>query len=184
MSRDLARRVLADGIADQVIAGALESGQLEATLLRAMDSDAARNGIANALESPTLERLLERGLDSPGSQRLLSQVMASPLLEEAIAQLLESPELWVMVDEIARSPSVTEAITHQSVGFAGQIADTVRDSSRDADAWLERAARRIVPHRRGRGKPNGAKPLRELEAPRAENQDAAAPSNGASDEPA
>ena len=71
-----------------------------------------------------------------------------------------------MVDEIARSPSVTEAITHQSVGFADQIADTVRDSSRDADAWLERAARRLVPHRRDRSRANGAPPLRELEGPK------------------
>jgi hypothetical protein len=42
---------------------------------------------------------------------------------------------------------VTDAITQQSMGFADVIADGVRDRSRSADAWLERAARRAL--RRG-----------------------------------
>jgi hypothetical protein len=39
---------------------------------------------------------------------------------------------------------VTEAITRQSVGFADQVAGQVRDRSRNADARLERAARRVL----------------------------------------
>jgi len=150
VSRSIARQMLADGIAEQIVQGALESGQLEAVFTKALDNDATREAFARALEGPAVERLLASGLGSPGSRRLLNQVLESELLEQTIAALLESPELWVMVDEIARSPAVTEAITHQSAGFIDQVAGNVRDSSRDADAWLERAARRVVPRRRAK----------------------------------
>jgi hypothetical protein len=49
-----------------------------------------------------------------------------------------------MVEEIAQSPAVTEAIAQQSVGFADQVAGGVRVRSRNADAWLERTARRAL----------------------------------------
>ena len=58
--------------------------------------------------------------------------------------MLEGEELWLVVDEIAQSPAVTEAITRQSIGFADQVAGGVRGRSRNADAWLERAARRAL----------------------------------------
>jgi hypothetical protein len=71
-------------------------------------------------------------------------------------RLLESPELWLVVEEIARSPAVTEAITQQSLGFADQVASEVRRGSSGADAWLERAARRVRRrHRGGEGSVGG-----------------------------
>jgi hypothetical protein len=45
---------------------------------------------------------------------------------------------------------VTEAITHQSLGFADQDAGEVRERSVNADAWVERAARRVRHPRRYR----------------------------------
>jgi hypothetical protein len=39
---------------------------------------------------------------------------------------------------------VTDAIARQSVSFADQVAVGVRARSHDADAWLERAARRAL----------------------------------------
>ena len=90
------------------------------------------------------ERLLASALDSPAAERLLVRVLESKLLDEAVHRLLEGEELWLVVNEIAQSPAVTEAITRQSIGFADQVAGGVRGSSRNADAWLERAARRAL----------------------------------------
>jgi hypothetical protein len=43
-----------------------------------------------------------------------------------------------------RSPAVTAAITQQSVGFADQVAGELGERSRQADARLERIARRLL----------------------------------------
>jgi hypothetical protein len=88
--------------------------------------------------------VVEAAVDSPAVERAVTQVIDSRLLDQTVAQVLESEELWVLVEEIARSPAVTDAITRQSLGFADQVAGEVRSRSRDADAWLERAARRAL----------------------------------------
>ena len=88
------------------------------------------------------ERLVTRAIDSPATEKLVSGVIDSRLLDQVVTRLLESEELWLLVEEIARSPAVTEAITQQSLGFADIVADEVRQRSSNADAWLERAARR------------------------------------------
>ena len=80
-------------------------------------------------------------------ERLVGRAIDSRLVDETVARLLESEELWVVVEEIAQSPAVTDAITRQSMGFADQVADGVRARSRNADAWLERAARRALRRR-------------------------------------
>jgi hypothetical protein len=95
-----------------------------------------------------------RAIDSPATERLVTGVIESRLLDQMVSRLLESEELWLLVEEIARSPAVTEAITHQSLGFADEVADQVRERSVDADAWLERTARRLRHRRRhGEGAP-------------------------------
>ena len=87
-------------------------------------------------------------------------VIESRLLDQVVTRLLESEELWLLVEEVARSPAVTEAITQQSLGFADQVGDEVRKRSGNADAWLERAARRVRhPRRDGRG-PSGRRATR------------------------
>jgi len=87
-------------------------------------------------------------LAGPEVERILATALEGPLVEETVSQLLENQAVWVLVDEIARSPSVTEAIAHQGAGFVDQVADRTRERSRNADALLERVARRLV-HRRG-----------------------------------
>ena len=134
----IARRVLEDGIAEQVLARVLQGPEIERMLADALDSERTRQQLVRALESEGTERLVDGVLASPASERILAQVLQSPLLRETVTRLLESEELWILVDEIARSPPVTEAITHQSAGFIDQVTDRVRDSSRDADAWVER----------------------------------------------
>jgi hypothetical protein len=117
-----------------------------------IDSPGAERLVGRALESQGMERLVIGVVDSPATERLVTGVIQSRMLDQVVSRLLESEELWLLVEEIARSPAVTEAITHQSLGFADQVADEVRERSVDADAWLERAARRVRhPRRHGDG---------------------------------
>jgi hypothetical protein len=126
----LADRLLAAGIADDIAQRLLDGPELERI-------------VTAALESPGAARLGERVLDSPQAERLVARVIESKLLDEAVARLLESKDLWLLVDEVARSPSVTQAISHQSVGFAEEMAGVVRERSQKADARVERIARRL-----------------------------------------
>jgi hypothetical protein len=153
VSRDVVRYAVLDRVAETLLRG----DALESVLERAEAADVPRrvvdrmlaNGIveqttARVLEGPELERAVERVLDSAAAERLVGRVIESRLLDEVVRRLLESEDLWLLVEEIARSPAVTEAITRQGVGFADQVAGDVRARSRNADAWLERAARRAL----------------------------------------
>jgi hypothetical protein len=127
--------VLADGVVDQIVARVLEGPELE-----------------RLVGSPAIERLVMGVVESPATERLVTGVIDSRLLDQVVTRLLESEELWLLVEEIARSPAVTEAITQQSLGFADVVGDEVRKRSGNADAWLERAARRVRhPRRDGAG---------------------------------
>ena len=156
VAQHVAQRMLEDGIAEQIVTRVLQGPELEQIVTNAVDSDSTRDGLARVLESEAIERLLDRLLSSPAGERLVAQVLGSPLLTETVTRLLESEELWMLVDEIARSPSVTEAITSQSASFVDQVTDRVRVSSRDADAWVERAARRIGRRRKNDAGPKAA----------------------------
>jgi hypothetical protein len=104
-------------------------------------------------------------LESPGMERVIARVLESKLVEETIARLVDDtaarmPErqaLWVLIDEVAQSPAVTDAITQQGLGMADEVAGDIRNRSRAADAWLERAARRVLRRQeRGGGSPPAA----------------------------
>jgi hypothetical protein len=91
-----------------------------------------------------VERVMDRLLAEGIVERALERVLDGPELERVVTAVLESEELWVVVEEVAQSPAVTEAVTQQSLGFADQVAGRVRARSRNADAWLERTARRAL----------------------------------------
>jgi hypothetical protein len=55
--------------------------------------------------------------------------------------------MWTLLEEIMHSPAVAEAITQQSLGFADQVGDEVRERSRTVDDKLERAAWRLLRRR-------------------------------------
>jgi hypothetical protein len=78
----------------------------------------------------------------------LEAALASRIAEEAMDRALESRlasrSLDRVVEEVAQSPAVLDAVTQQSAGFADQVADRMRARSRNADAWLERKARRAL----------------------------------------
>ncbi|HWX96050.1 MAG TPA: hypothetical protein VNZ01_04285 [Solirubrobacteraceae bacterium] len=156
VAQHVAQRMLEDGIAEQIVTRVLQGPELEQIVTNAVDSDSTRDGLARVLESQAIERLLDRLLLSPAGERLVAQVLGSPLLKETVTRLLESEELWILVDEIARSPSVTEAITSQSASFVDTVTDRVRMSSRGADAWVERTARRVGRRRKDDAGPKAA----------------------------
>jgi hypothetical protein len=126
-----------------VIDAGLALEQRTRTALKAKGGQLALDALDALLTGDAIDLVLERIEAAGVAQRVAQRILEDGIAEQVVALLLESEELWVLVDEIARSPSVTEAITHQSAGFVDQVTDTVRDRSRDADAWVERAARRL-----------------------------------------
>jgi hypothetical protein len=118
---------------------------LNGALVEAVVEDLGRYDVVErAVRQMLADGELERILDSPELERLVGRVIESHLADAAVARLLESEELWLLVDVVARSPSVTQAISHQGVGFAGEMAGVVRDRSRNGDARVERLARRLL----------------------------------------
>jgi hypothetical protein len=124
-------------------------------LTDALESPGVQRMLAEALDSPATERLLAEALDSPGMQRLVDRALESRLTDELLTRILEdvtvrlaaSQGLWTLIDEVAASPAITEAITQHGVGFADQVADEVRGRTRNADAWMENVARRVLRRR-------------------------------------
>jgi hypothetical protein len=139
------KRVLASPVADRAVGHALR-GPLVDAIARDITRYAVLERVTDELVSDDaeLERVVGAALDSPVVERLAAQVIESRLLDTIVERLLDSEDLWLLVDEIAQSPAVTDAISHQSVGFADQVAGQVRVRSRRADAGLERAARRLL----------------------------------------
>ncbi len=126
-------------------------------------ADLERRVMDRLIDSGELERLLAGArvqsvaaqlLDSDGARRLVDLFFDSGLFDQFVDRLLASDGLWKLVDEVAGSPAVTAAISQQGLGFADQVGEEVRVRSRHADAWLERAARRII-HRSPEAAPPG-----------------------------
>jgi hypothetical protein len=131
LERRAVDRVLASDELERVLTAAIESAQVQAALINALSSEAAKRIVDGLFDSGLIDRLLER--------------------------LLASDSLWHMIDEIAASPAVTAAISQQGLGFADQVGDEVRERSRKADDWVERTARRLI-HRQPRPLPVGPDP--------------------------
>jgi hypothetical protein len=143
VAREVVRHRVLERTSDEVLSGEALDTIVEGVLAEGVVERAA----ARVLDGPELERVVIAALESPAMERLAGRAIDSRLVDETVARLLESEDLWVVVEEIAQSPAVTDAITRQSMGFADQVADGVRARSRNADAWLERAARRVLRRR-------------------------------------
>lgn len=144
---EVAREIVRNRVLERTTDTVLSSDAPDAIVERALTDGVVERAAARVLDGPELERVLIAALESPAMERLVGRAIDSRLVDETVARLLESEELWMVVEEIAQSPAVTDAITRQSMGFADQVADGVRARSRDADAWLERAARRALRRR-------------------------------------
>jgi hypothetical protein len=156
LAGDVVERVAASPLSGRALAGALEGPLVEAVARdmvryrvadRLLSEGLLEQTTARVLEGAELERVVEAALESPTVDRLIGTAIESRLVDQAVVRLLESDDLWLLVEEIARSPAVTAAIARQSVSFADQVADGVRARSRDADARVERGARRLLRRR-------------------------------------
>jgi hypothetical protein len=136
LERRAVDRVLDSDEVERVVIVAINSAHLQAALQKALASDGAARLIDSLFDSGLLDRFFERLFDSGALDRFLERLLASE-------------GLWHMIDEIAASPAVTAAISQQGLGFADQVGGEVRTRSRNADDWMERAARRLI-HRQPR----------------------------------
>ena len=138
--------ILASSVADEAVDRVLASRWAERTVVQAVDGEQAHRALAAALESPALERAVAQVIDS----RLADDAVAR-IVDRTLARLTESPGLWELVEAVAASPAVRAALTQQGTGFAEELADDVRGRTRQADAQLEHAARRLLHWRRNTG---------------------------------
>lgn len=136
LERRAVDRVLGSDELERILVVTINSDHLQAALQRALASDGAARLIDSLFDSGLLDRVFERLFDSG-------------LLDRLLEGLLTRESLWHMIDEIAASPAVTAAISQQGLGFADQVGGEVRTRSRNADDWMERAARRLI-HRQPR----------------------------------
>ncbi|HLM49700.1 MAG TPA: hypothetical protein VK279_04070 [Solirubrobacteraceae bacterium] len=126
---------------------------LASPLLDRVAQDLSTHEVAQRIATPLLAdgvveelaaRVADDIADSPQMEAEVARVVDSPLLDEVVARMLESDDLWRLVDAIAKSEPVTEAISQQGIGFAGEVAEEVRERSRRGDARLESLARRML----------------------------------------
>lgn len=152
-------QVLASGIAERAIERAL-SGEL----VDVVSTDLIRYEVVERVTEQMLaagvadrlaERIVEQVLESPGIERVIDRIVESRLLEQTVTRIVDdvvsdlasSEAMWGLIDVIARSPAVTDAISQQGVGFADQVAEEVRERSRNIDARLEHGAWRVLRRR-------------------------------------
>jgi hypothetical protein len=138
--------ILASSVADEATDRVLASSWAERTVVQAVDGEQAHRALAAMLESPGLERAVTQVIDS----RLADEAVAR-IVDRTLVQLSDNPALWSLVEAVAQSPAVRDAITQQGTGFAEELAEDVRERSRQADAQLEHAARRLLHWRRTAG---------------------------------
>jgi hypothetical protein len=111
---------------------------------RVLESDELERVVVVAINSAHIQAALKQALESEGATQIIDSLFDSGLLDHFFERLLASESLWNLIDEVAGSPAVTAAISQQGLGFADQVGDQVRDRSRKADDWMERAARRLI----------------------------------------
>jgi uncharacterized RDD family membrane protein YckC len=124
--------------------------QLETAVDEVLSAPEIARVIDRALEGPLPEeiarsivrhRVLERvvaELAATGElERLLAEALGSPRARGLTDQVLASDELNHALQEVAASPEVRSAITRQTMGFADEVADRVRESAVRLDDRLD-----------------------------------------------
>ncbi|MGN6872348.1 MAG: hypothetical protein ACTHMY_28495 [Solirubrobacteraceae bacterium] len=131
LERRAVDRVLASDELERVINATVNSPHVQSALVQATHSEAVDRLVDSLFENGVVDRVMDRLLDSGALDRFL-------------VRMLSSEGLWNLIDEISASPAVTAAISQQGLSFADQVGGEMRERSRRADDWVERAARRLV----------------------------------------
>lgn len=121
-----------------------DSSELERFLDVALNSPAIGAALQRAVNGTAIRRVIDELFDSGLIDQVIDRLFATGTMDRLLLRLLDSDALWQLIDQIAASPSVTAAISQQGLGFADQVGDEVRERSRKADDWVERAARRLI----------------------------------------
>jgi hypothetical protein len=135
---------LASPFAEEAVDQALASGLARRAVGRVFEGPLIDVIAEDVVRYAVVERIVDRLLAEGIVEHTVSRILDGPEFQRVIGAVLESEELWLLVEEIAESPAVTDAVTQQSFGFADQVAGGMRARSRNADAWLERGARRAL----------------------------------------
>jgi hypothetical protein len=164
VARDVVRYEVIERLTDQVLESdaldrALDRADLAGVPQRVADrllTDGVVEGLAERfVDGPELTRIVDHALVSQGIDQMVTRIVESRVVRDAIARvaddtavrLRESEAMWTLIDDIAQSPAVLDAITQQGAGFADQLGGEVRERSRNVDARLEGAARRLLRRR-------------------------------------
>jgi uncharacterized RDD family membrane protein YckC len=92
-----------------------------------------------------LERIVAELASTGELERLLAEALASPRTHELTDQVISSDELDRAVQQVAASPAVRAAITRQTTGFAGEVAERLRESAVRLDDRVDRRTRSAPP---------------------------------------
>ncbi|HSC03000.1 MAG TPA: hypothetical protein VLC49_06765 [Solirubrobacteraceae bacterium] len=131
----------------------LESAEIERIVNVTVNSVHVQSALVQATQSEAVDRLVDSLFESGVVDRVMDRLIDSGALDRFFVRLISSEGLWQLIDEVAASPAVTAAISQQGLSFADQVGEEMRDRSRRADDWVERAARRLVHRRPGVGPP-------------------------------
>ena len=114
---------------------------------RVLDSGEIERIVIAALSDARIQAAVKRALGTEGAEQLVDTFFDSGLFDRLMERLAASPALWRLIDEVAESPAVLAAVSQQSLGFADQVGDALRDHSRQADQILARTAGRFRPRK-------------------------------------
>jgi hypothetical protein len=140
------------GLERRAVDRLFDSAELERFLTTALNSPAIGAALQRAAKGPAIRQVIDELFDSGLIDQVIDRLFDSGTMDRLLLRLLDSDALWQLIDVIAASPAVTAAISQQGLGFADQVGEEVRERSRKADDWVERAARRLI-HRPPRALP-------------------------------
>jgi uncharacterized RDD family membrane protein YckC len=114
----------------------------EEAMVAAVESEAVERALTRVLQGPLVEEAVHGTLESEAVKRALIEALDSEMVDEVWRRMLASEEAQRLVERIAEAPEVRAAIRAQSVGFLEDVGHTIGETSRRADATLERLLRR------------------------------------------
>ena len=140
------------GLERRAVDRLFDSAELERFLTTALNSPAIGAALQRAAQGPAIRQVIDELFDTGLIDHVIDRLFDTGTLDRLLLRLVDSDALWQLIDVIAASPAVTAAISQQGLGFADQVGEEVRERSRKADDWVERAARRLI-HRPPRALP-------------------------------
>lgn len=122
--------------------------QLSAGLIDAAAARGAREEARlTARTEAEVDAIVLRAIESPALERAIVQVLESEMLDDVVDRVLASEELRRVVAHIAESEEVRAALTRQSMGLVDEVAGSARTRTARADDLAERLARSILRRR-------------------------------------